>query len=355
MGAFPSAINRPAQTGISSAEALLERYLDVLVAERNLSAYTVRNYTADLHHLFGYLGERGVEPLALTRVSFRGYLASMMDAGVARGSITRRTSTARSFYRWLRLTGVMQEDPLANVRGPKQAKRLPRVLTLEHITSLISAADGDKPADLRDRALLELMYACGLRVSEAMSLDTGVIDLEQRSMIVTGKGNKQRRVLMGEPARAAVERYLRHGRGRLLGSRKQRALRPHQNTEERMQEDSERNTDNAGRAAHGALFLNRSGGRLSQRAAQLIVRKYALAAGIDERVHPHLLRHTFATHLLDGGADLRVVQELMGHANPNTTQIYLHVTEERQRKVVEGSVDALAEIEMARRERRYGR
>lgn len=355
MRAPSSVIDPRAQDAITPAEALLGRYLAVLVAERNLSAYTVRNYTADLHHLFNYLDEHAVEPLELTRVSFRGYLASMMEADVARGSITRRTSTARSFYKWLRLTGVMREDPLANVRGPKQAKRLPHVLTLEHITQLISAADGEKPADLRDRALLELMYACGLRVSEAVSLDTGVIDLEQRSMIVTGKGNKQRRVLMGAPARAAVERYLRHGRGRLMGSRKHKADGRDQSTESRTQADTERRAESAKRPAHGALFLNRSGGRLSQRAVQLIVRKYALAAGIDERVHPHLLRHTFATHLLDGGADLRVVQELMGHANPNTTQIYLHVTEEQQRKVVEGSVDALAEIEMARREGKYAR
>lgn len=323
----------------SPAHALLARYLAVLAAERNLSAYTIRNYAADLRHLFGFLDERGVPAVALTRLDFRGYLASLMQVGLAGGSITRKTSTARSFYKWLRLTGVLHEDPLANVRGPKQAKRLPQVLTLEHITQLISSADGAKPADLRDRAILELMYACGLRVSEVVSLDTGVVDLEQLSMTVTGKGNKERRVIMGEPARRAVERYLHQGRGLLVRSRPAKsnlALQP-----------GTRSTSS--RSPTAALFLNRSGGRLSQRAVQLIVRRYALAAGIDERVHPHLLRHTFATHLLDGGADLRVVQELMGHASPNTTQIYLHVTEERQRMVVEGSVDALAEVEMARR------
>lgn len=307
------------------AEGLLDRYLAVLQAERNLSRYTVRNYATDLRHLFAYLDERRIDPLAITRIVFRGYLASLIDDGVAPGSVTRRVSTARSFYRWLRLTRVMAEDPLANVRGPKQPRRLPHVLDIAAITDLIAAADGERPSDLRDRALLELLYACGLRVSEAAGLDAGDVDLEQRAMVVTGKGNKQRLVLMGEPARAAVERYLRHGRGPLYGTRKKDA------------------------ATAGALFLNRGGGRLSQRAIQLIVRKYALAAGIDERVHPHLLRHTFATHLLDGGAELRVVQELLGHANPNTTQIYLHVTEERQRKVVEGSLDELAAVEMARR------
>ncbi|HYM15406.1 MAG TPA: tyrosine recombinase XerC [Dehalococcoidia bacterium] len=310
---------------MSRAEALLDRYLAVLQAERNLSRYTVRNYATDLGHLFAYFEERDIDPLAVTRMLFRGYLASLMEAEVARGSVTRKVSTARSFYRWLRLTGVMADDPLAAVRGPKQERRLPHVLDVGAITDLIAAADGERPADLRDRALLEVMYACGIRVSEAAGLDVSAVDLEEMSMVVTGKGNKQRLVVMGEPARAALDRYLRRGRGALHGGRA------------------------ASATSAGALFLNRGGGRLSPRAIQLIVRKYALAAGIDARVHPHLLRHTFATHLLDGGAELRVVQELLGHANPNTTQIYLHVTEERQRKVVEGALDGMAEVESARR------
>jgi site-specific recombinase XerD len=318
MTASPSEGTPPTTEG----ERLLERYLMFLRAERTLSAFTIRNYANDLRHLFGWLESQGSEPLAISRLQFRAYLASMVEGGVARGSVVRRTSTARSFYRWLRLQGLMRDDPLANVRGPKQGRRLPHVLGVEEITALIAAADGDAPADLRDRALLELMYACGLRVSEAAAADLPLLDLEQRTLLVRGKGNKERMVLMGEPARRAVASYLRDGRPRLLRAR--------------------------GRA-EPALFINRSGGRLSQRRIQLIVRKYALAAGIDARVHPHLLRHTFATHLLDGGAELRVVQELLGHANPNTTQIYLHVTEERQRKVVEQSLDGVAAVEQARR------
>jgi site-specific recombinase XerD len=291
----------------------------------------VRNYATDLRHFFAHLDERGIDPLEISRLLFRGYLASLVDSNVARASVTRKVSTAKSFYRWLRLTGVMTDDPLAGVHGPKQQRRLPHILDVSGISDLLAAADGDDPADLRDRALLEVLYACGLRVSEAAGLDVSAVDMEQRAMVVTGKGNKQRLVVMGEPARAALERYLRRGRGPLYGTRKRNA------------------------EATGALFLNRNGGRLSQRAIQLMVRKYALAAGIDERVHPHLLRHTFATHLLDGGAELRVVQELMGHSSPNTTQIYLHVTEERQRKVVEGSLDELAAVEMARRSLSRGR
>ena len=352
----------PAVATPPAAEELLARYLDVLAAERNLSRFTVRNYATDLRHLFAYLDDRGVLALDITRAVFRGYLASLMDAGVARASITRRVSTARSFYRWLRLNNVMTDDPLASVRGPKQARRLPHVLTLEHVTHLIAAADDDTPAGLRDRALLELMYACGIRVSEAATLDVPAVDLEQRAMVVTGKGNKQRFVVMGEPARHAVERYLREGRGALAGGRRRhgaeagsKKVEAGASAESSLQPPDSSLAPNAPTSAGRALFLNRSGGRLSQRAIQLIVRKYALAAGIDERVHPHLLRHTFATHLLDGGAELRVVQELLGHANPNTTQIYLHVTEERQRSVVEGSLDGLAAVEIARRALGRGR
>ncbi|MBF6599362.1 MAG: tyrosine recombinase [Dehalococcoidia bacterium] len=321
-------------------DALIGRYLTYLTAERNLSRFTTRNYASDLRQFFEHLEGTGVSPLSVTRVGFRAYLAALIEARVAPGSISRRTSSVRSFYRWLRLEGVMQDDQLANVRGARQPRRLPHVLSLDDITALIAAADGDAPADMRDRALLELLYACGLRVSEVHGLNIGSIDLEQRTALVCGKGNKERLVLMGEPARRAVDRYLRAARPQLIRARPRR---------QPASEDRAARASSAGGTASEALFLNRSGGRLSQRRIQLIVRAYALAAGIDARVHPHLLRHTFATHLLDGGAELRVVQELLGHANPNTTQIYLHVTEERQRAVVEQSLDGMAEVERARR------
>jgi site-specific recombinase XerD len=292
-----------------------------LSAEKNLSRFTVRNYQTDLRHLFVHLADVRVEPLAINRLTFRGYIGAMGAAGVAPGSVVRRVSTARSFYRWLRLIGAMADDPLANVSLPKKPRRLPTALSLENVTRLIEAADGDKPADVRDRALLELMYGAGVRVSEAAALDIPSLDLPQMAVVVRGKGNKERLVVVGGPARAAMQRYL-SVRGKLA------------------------------KRATAALFLNRDGGRLSQRRIQNLVRKYALKAGIDARVHPHLLRHTFATHLLDGGAELRVVQELMGHASPNTTQIYLHVTEERQRSEIQRSLDDLAQIEMARRAER---
>jgi site-specific recombinase XerD len=257
----------------------------------------------------------------------------MQEAGVAQGSVSRRVSTVKSFYRWLRLVGEMRDDPLALVSGPKQAKRLPHVLTLDHITTLLDAANatgaGMKPEQVRDRALLEVMYASGLRVSEAHGLDVGDIDLDHRALRVRGKGNKERIVVIGGPAQDALERYLADGRRLLLKRAKPRST-----------EDG--------------VFINRFGTRLTQRAIQILIRKYALKAGIDERVHPHLLRHSFATHLLDNGAELRVVQELLGHTNPNTTQIYLHVTETRQRTVMDSSQDELAAVEMARRSLRAG-
>ncbi len=306
------------------APTLLARYLETLAAERNLSRYTVRNYQTDLEHLFGHLAERGADPLSLTRLAFRAYLASMIEAGVARGSIVRRVSTARSFYRWLRIVGALEGDPLANVGLPKQPRRLPHALTLQAMTAIVEAADGSRPGELRDRALLELLYGAGLRVSEAAALDVAHVDLSELTVVVRGKGNKERVVVIGEPAKRAVVQYLRDGRPGLAATAK----------------------------VSGALFLNRDGGRMSQRRIQILVRKYALKAGLDERVHPHLLRHTFATHLLDGGAELRVVQELMGHASPNTTQIYLHVTEERKRREVDRSLDGIAEVEMTRRGRK---
>jgi site-specific recombinase XerD len=300
-------------------DPLIARYVRSLAAERNLSPLTLRNYQADLAHLAAYLAERTIALAALTRATFRSYLASMMDAGVAQGSIVRRVSTARSFYRWLRLQGTISTDPLANVSLPKKPRRLPRALTLDDITSLIAAADGDTRTAIRDRALLEVLYGAGVRVSEAAALDVAHCDLDEMTLRVRGKGNKERLVVIGDPARAAIEGYLRL-RGRSV-------------------------------RGGGPLFANRGGGRMSQRAIQIIVRKYALKAGIDARVHPHLLRHTFATHLLDGGAELRVVQELMGHASANTTQIYLHVTEERQRREMERSLEGLADAETARRAR----
>lgn len=306
-------------------EALLARYLETLALERNLSPYTLRNYDGDLRGLLAFLEERQIDPRALSRQTFREYLSRLVADGISPGSIQRKVSAARGFYRWLQAQGLMEANPLANVKGPRKPRRLPSFLTHDEVTALISCPQGSRPQAIRDRAILELLYATGMRVSEIVALDLDDVDLDAQSVRVVGKGNKERMVVMGEPAREALERYLREARPKLAAGPER------------------------------AFFLNRDGGRLSVRRVQLMLRKYAAAAGLGKRAYPHLLRHTFATHLLDGGADLRVVQELLGHANVNTTQVYLHVTEERQRAVMEASLDTIARIEAERRERRLAR
>lgn len=306
----------------NDARPLLDQYLASVAARKNLSAYTLRNYATDLRHFFDYLGEHERDLAFVDRLFMRGYLSSFVDGGLAPASITRKLSTVRSFYRYLREEGVLDADPLVGVRGPKRPRRLPNFLSQEQIQTLIVAPGGDTPGHVRDRALLELLYASGLRVGEASGLDVDRIDLSERTALVLGKGARERIVLMGRPAVDALERYLREGRPKLAAG------------------------------VEPALFLNRDGGRLSQRAIQLLVRKYALVAGIDRRIHPHLLRHTFATHLLDGGADLRVVQTLLGHESVNTTQIYTHVTDATKRKAIEESLEGIARIEEERRKAR---
>ena len=310
------------RTARAEAEGLLARYLATLIAGKNLSAYTLRNYTADLRHFFDFLDEHDAAVRSLGKLLLREYLSSLVAAGLASGSVTRKVSTMRSFYRYLRTEGLIDTDPMFGVRGPRRERRLPQVLTTEQIETLIGAADGDTPQGLRDRAVLELLYASGLRVSEVVGLEVAGVDLRERTVRVWGKGSRERMVMMGVPAARAVERYLRNGRPRLVHGKQT------------------------------ALFVNRDGGRLSQRAVQLLVRRSALAAGLDRSVHPHLLRHTFATHLLDGGADLRVVQTLLGHSSVNTTQIYTHVSEAAKRRSIEEALDGIARIEEERRSSR---
>lgn len=290
------------------AATLVDAYLRRLQAERTPSPYTLRNYRTDLMHFFRWLETAGVTPWALDRRTFRRYLTLLEEQGTARGSVARKVSTIHGFYRWLAKEGRLERDPLHGIRPPKQGRRLPKVLPHDDVQSLLETREGETPTALRDRAILELLYATGVRVSELVGLNVADVDLEEGCLRVTGKGRKQRLALFGAPAARALENYLRYGRPALAGDR-----------------------------AEPALFLNCSGGRLSVRAVQLLVRRAGAAAGIDAPTHPHLLRHTFATHMLDGGADVRVVQELLGHARATTTQIYTHVTEARQRQVYDAA------------------
>jgi site-specific recombinase XerD len=293
-------------------EALLDSYLKGLRAERNLSPYTLRNYATDLRAFMDFVEDEGGDPLQVDRHTLRRHLARLMEAGVASGSLTRKVSTIRGFYRYLELSGHLEASPFQGVRGPRRPRRLPSFLSNEDVSALVAAPETDTPLGLRDRALMELLYAAGVRVSELVGLDTADADLSDGLLRVRGKGRKERVVLIGRPARRALAGYLREGRPRLAVG------------------------------AEAALFLNHKGGRLSVRGVEGLVRKYALAAGLDQRIFPHLLRHTFATHMLEGGADLRVLQELLGHASINSTQIYTHVTEQAKRRAIEASLDGIA-------------
>ena len=296
----------PAATVATEADwaALMDGYERHLRAERGLADLTVRNYRSDLRPLFDFMRSRGIAALSdLDRHALRDYLAWLMELGYVRSSVVRKLSTLRGLLGWLVRRGVIASDPLPRRGVVKKDSRLPRFLSAQETAQVLEGADDSTPAGVRDRALLEVIYGAGLRVSEAHGLDLSDINLGARELRVTGKGSKQRVALLGRPAIAALSRYLRDVRPRLAGGR-----------------------------AEPAVFLNRGGGRLSQRTIQERVRRRAASVGIDG-VHTHTLRHSFATHLLEGGADLRVVQELLGHSSPATTQVYTHVTGAAARRV----------------------
>lgn len=283
----------------------LVRFVTYLVAEKNASPYTVRNYRREIEEFAGFARSQGVTAWeAVDPHLLRRWLAWLAGQGLARASIARRVSELRSFYRYLQREGVVESNPLVGLSSPRRPRRLPRYLNVQETVALLTAPDTSTPQGLRDRAILELLYGAGLRVGELAGLDIGHLDLGHGEVRVRGKGDKERVALIGEPARAALSRYLAAGRPPLATKR-----------------------------SGQALFLNRFGGRLSTVSVTHIVHKYGKLAGIERRVTPHTLRHTFATHLLDGGADLRTVQELLGHASPVTTQIYTHVSQEQARKV----------------------
>ena len=277
----------------------LDLYLRHLEA-RHLSALTLRNYRGDIEGLSSWLSERGTEPLALDRPTLREYLTHLN--GMSPGSLRRKLSTIRLFYRWLAQEHYIDSDPLRGVNGlPKVPRRLPNVLSHDEVTALLAAPDVDMPEGVRDRALLEMLYATGIRLAEIHGLDLPDVNMAERTLRVTGKGNKEREVLFGAPAHDALQDY--YPARRLMA-----------------------------RQDEPAVFVNRDGARMARASVGSAVRRYGKRA-LGRRVSPHTLRHSFATHLLDGGADIRIVQELMGHASPSTTTIYLHVTEAQQRKV----------------------
>ena len=290
------------------------KYIDYLKVAKNASPYTIRTYSSALlgnptsgsqKGFFPFLLSKKVDSLdKVNKQTLRDYIMSLMDQKVAKSSITCKLSAIRSLYVYLQKENFILENPLEKISSPKQDKKLPTYLTGDEVNKFLMTPDISTPVGQRDRAILELLYASGLRVSELAHLTIKQIDMETREIRVTGKGSKERLVLMGKPAEEAIAAYLKEGRRKLLGKKK---------------------TD--------AVFINRYGNQLIERRIQKIVKMYAGKSGITKRVHPHTIRHTFATHLLDGGADLRVVQELLGHASLTTTQIYTHVSQTQAKKV----------------------
>ncbi|MBM4464900.1 MAG: tyrosine recombinase XerC [Chloroflexi bacterium] len=283
----------------------LDKFITYLIAEKNASPYTIKNYRHEIGQFLDFLKEQGIDSWdGVDRYVLRRYLAWLQAEGYVKASITRRISELRSFCRYLVREGILDTNPIRAISAPRVPKRLPDYLELPEVEALLSAPDATVPQGQRDRAIMEVLYASGLRVSELVSLNLSNVDLRHGQIRVWGKGAKERLALLGEPACRALMRYVQDGRPALIGNK-----------------------------ATSALFLNRLGSRLSTRSVSNILDKYAKLAGLERRVTPHIMRHTFATHLLDGGADLRTVQELLGHADLSSTQIYTHVSQSRVREV----------------------
>lgn len=283
----------------------LSRFESHLANERQFSEYTVRNYITDVAPLAEFLADSDICRLSdIHRNVLRGYLAWLVGRGFAKSSLSRKLSALRSLFRFLHESGEIEVNPALSLTGPKKPRRLPSVATQMEIERLLSAPDVGTEAGIRNRAILETIYAAGLRVAEVHSLNLDSVDLKNQELVVTGKGSKIRAALMGQSAVAWIQRYLQH-------------VRPKWNS----------------RSSNDAVWLNQNGGRLSVRSIQRLVKHYSVLAGLPTDFHTHSLRHSFATHLLDGGADLRVLQDLLGHASPSTTQIYTHVSTEQARNV----------------------
>jgi integrase/recombinase XerD len=296
-------------------ERVVRGYLDHLAVERGLAANTISSYRRDLRRYTEHLAAAGVTDLAeVDESDVAGFLTALRAGDedhppLSATSAARAVVAVRGLHRFALLDGVVPDDVAHEVRPPTPARRLPKAIPVESVVALIEAAGSvEGPRGLRDRALLELLYGTGARISEAVGLAVDDLDRGQSAVRLAGKGGKQRVVPVGSFALAAVEEYLVRGRPALAGQAR------------------------AG-VRGGALFLNVRGGRLSRQSAWAILRTAAERAGVPEELSPHTLRHCFATHLLDGGADVRVVQELLGHASVTTTQVYTLVTVDRLREV----------------------
>jgi integrase/recombinase XerD len=290
-------------------EHLVLDFLAYLEFERGLSRNTLEAYRSDLLQLGAYLEATGGDALTVQHGDLADFVASLATGTderppVAPATLQRKVACLRSFYRHLRRQEMLEDDPTAHLRAPRQTRKLPEVLSRDEVARLLEQPAGTEPAALRDRALLEVMYACGLRASEATGLEVGDVDLETGILRARGKGSKERLVPVGSAAGRALTTYLVRGRPKLAGDR----MEPR-------------------------LFLNHRGAGLTRQGLYKIVQRHARSAGLASKMSPHTLRHTFATHLLAGGCDLRSLQEMLGHADIATTQLYTHLSADRLRDV----------------------
>jgi tyrosine recombinase XerC len=283
-------------------EAALQRFSRELKT-RGASPHTLRAYANDLGELAEWATGRGKEPGTLAYRDLRSYAASLSERRLARSSIARKLAAVGSLHDHLVRTGVAAQNPAELLASPRLESRLPRVLRPDQLAALLDRIPASGPLEVRDRAMLELAYACGLRAEEIINLDLDDPDFDSEALRVTGKGSKTRMVPMGEPASRALERYLRTARPALATSRAERAM-----------------------------FLSRRGRRLSPSDVRRRLERWVRDAAVAGHVSPHTLRHSFATHLLEGGADLRSIQELLGHASVSTTQVYTRVEPQRLRR-----------------------
>jgi tyrosine recombinase XerC len=290
-------------SALTPAEAV-DRFIAYLRDERNASPQTVRAYAADLARYLDWAERTGADALGSDPRSLRRYLTELDAAKYSRRTIARRLSAVRSLYAYLNRVGVLSHNPAAVLSTPKLEARLPRLVPTEVLTALLDGPTTGTPSELRDRAIIELFYATGARVSELVALDLADLDRSRGQVRVTGKGDKQRIIPVHREAIARIEAYLHTGRP---------AFRPAPD--------------------QAALFLNRSGTRLTDGGVRRMLGRHLAALGFPPSVTPHTLRHTFATHLLEGGADLRSVQELLGHVALSTTQIYTHLGVQRLKRV----------------------
>jgi integrase/recombinase XerD len=289
-------------------EGLVLDFLSYLELERGLSRNTLNAYRTDLLQYGEFLAARDADALEVRPSDVADFLADLATGNgrpaCSASTIHRKAACLRSFYKHLRRDELIAEDPTAVLSAPRRAKKLPQVLNYAEVQKLLAAPRGDEPTTLRDRALLEVMYACGLRASETIGLELSDIDVREGFLRARGKGSKERLVPLGRKAIAAISAYLRGGRPKLVGERHE-----------------------------AKLFVNFRGGPLSRQGLYKIVQRHARGAGLGGRLSPHTLRHSFATHLLAGGCDLRAVQEMLGHADISTTQMYTHLSGEQLKEV----------------------